>query len=74
MKKFEAGFAAWIVNNPLKIIVLSTMLVLIPGTGVTKLYFDSSYRLYFDKDNPQLLELEAIEATYTESHNRFEFQ
>lgn len=69
MKKFEAGFAAWIVNNPLKIIVLSIMLVLIPGTGVTKLYFDSSYRLYFDKDNPQLLELEAIEATYTESHN-----
>lgn len=69
MKQFEAGFAAWIVNNPLKIIVLSIMLVLIPGTGVTKLYFDSSYRLYFDKDNPQLLELEAIEATYTESHN-----
>jgi predicted RND superfamily exporter protein len=69
MRKFEAAFATWIVNNPLKIIAMCIALVIIPGTGLPKLYFDSSYRLYFEKENPQLLELEAIEATYTESHN-----
>jgi len=69
MRRFEAAFATWIVNNPLKIIAMCIALVIIPGTGLPKLYFDSSYRLYFEKENPQLLELEAIEATYTESHN-----
>ena len=69
MKRFEAGFATWIVNNRLKVIALSILLVIIPGTGLSKLYFDSSYRIFFGKDNPQLSELEAIEATYTESHN-----
>ena len=69
MRRFEAAFATWIVHNPLKVIALSILLVLIPGTGLPKLHFDSSYRLYFEKENPQLQELEAIEATYTESHN-----
>ena len=69
MKKFEAAFATWIVNNRLKVIALSFLLVLVPGTGMSKLYFDSSYRIFFSDDNPQLAELESIEATYTESHN-----
>ncbi len=40
-----------------------------PATGLSKLYFDSSYRVFFSEDNPELLNLEAIEATYNESHN-----
>lgn len=69
MKNFEAAFATWIVSNPIKVIIFSIALIAIPGTGLSKLYFDSSYRLYFGPDNPQLAELETIEATYSESHN-----
>jgi predicted RND superfamily exporter protein len=69
MKKFEAAFSAWIVRHPWTVIALSILLVAIPATGLSKLYFDSSYRVYFSDDNPELLNLEAIEATYNESHN-----
>ena len=61
MKNFEACFVAWIVNNPLKIIALCILLILVPSTGFPKLYFDTSYRVFFGKDNPQLAEFEAIE-------------
>jgi predicted RND superfamily exporter protein len=69
MKKFEAAYAAWIVCHPWTVIVLSILVVAVPATGLSKLYFDSSYRVYFSDDNPELLDLEAIEATYSESHN-----
>ncbi|MFT4583986.1 MAG: putative RND superfamily exporter protein [Gammaproteobacteria bacterium] len=69
MKSFEAAFASWIVRNPWIVIALSILLIAIPATGLSKLYFDSSYRVYFSNDNPELSNLETIEATYNESHN-----
>jgi len=69
VKHFEAAFATWVVNNRLKVIALSILLIIVPGTGLSKLYFDASYRVYFGEDNPQLADLEAIEAIYTENHN-----
>ncbi|MDA0823703.1 MAG: MMPL family transporter [Proteobacteria bacterium] len=69
MKRFEAAFASWIVHNPWKVIALSILVIAIPATGLPKLYFDSSYRVYFSDDNPELANLETIEATYNESHN-----
>lgn len=69
MKRFEAAFATWIVTHPWVVIALSCALIAIPATGLSNLYFDSSYRIYFGEDNPQLADLEAIEATYTENHN-----
>jgi predicted RND superfamily exporter protein len=69
VKHFETCFAAWIVNNPLKIIALCILLILVPSTGLPKLYFDTSYRVFFGEDNPQLAEFEAIEAIYTENYN-----
>ena len=69
MTHFEATFATWILNNRLKVIALSILLIIVPGTGLPKLYFDASYRVYFGEDNPQLADLEAIEAIYTENHN-----
>ena len=69
MKKFEAAFATWIVRHPWTVIAFSILLVSIPATGLSKLYFDSSYRVYFSDDNPELSNLETIEATYNESHN-----
>jgi len=69
VKNFETCFAAWIVNNPLKIIALCILLILVPSTGLPKLYFDTSYRVFFGEDNPQLAEFEAIEPIYTENYN-----
>ncbi|MFT4562599.1 MAG: putative RND superfamily exporter protein [Gammaproteobacteria bacterium] len=69
MTGFEARFANWIIANRLKVIALCILLVSIPATGLSKLYFDPSYRVFFGSENPQLSDLESIEATYTESNN-----
>ncbi len=37
--------------------------------GTKNLYFESSYRIFFDADNPQLLAHDDIENTYTKSDN-----
>lgn len=69
MKRFEAAFAHWIIHHRLLVIVLSLAVVTALGYGTTGLYFDSSYRVFFGKDNPQLLAFEALENTYTKNDN-----
>ena len=44
--------------------------------GCKNLYFETSYRIFFDSDNPQLIEHDEIESTYSKSDNvmfAFEF-
>lgn len=69
MNRFEAAFAKWVVSNRLLIIVACLAGVAAVGSGVSKIYIDSSYRVFFSKDNPQLLAFEALENTYTKNDN-----
>ncbi|MGE4617007.1 MAG: MMPL family transporter [Gammaproteobacteria bacterium] len=69
MDALEASFAKWILSHRGLVIVLALIGVLAGSYGVTKLYFDSSYRVFFGKDNPQLLAFEALENTYTKNDN-----
>jgi uncharacterized protein len=69
MKNFEAAYARWILGNRLIVIVLGLALVAALGYGCKNLYFDSSYRVFFGEDNPQLLAFERIENTYTKNDN-----
>ena len=39
------------------------------SSGIGKLYFDSSYRVFFSEKNPELLAFEALENTYTKDDN-----
>ncbi len=69
MNRFEAAFAKWVVSNRLLIIVACLAGVAVFGSGISKIYFDSSYRIFFGKDNPQLLAFESLENTYTKNDN-----
>ncbi|MCP5198666.1 MAG: MMPL family transporter [Gammaproteobacteria bacterium] len=69
MKRFEAAFARWVITYRWLVILLSLALVAALTSGVTRLYFDSSYRVFFSKDNPQLLAFETLERTYTKNDN-----
>ena len=69
MSNFEALYARWIVNHRITVIVLSLILVGAFGSGLPSLYFDSSYRAFFGKDNPQLIAFETLENTYTKNDN-----
>jgi predicted RND superfamily exporter protein len=51
------------------IIVLSVFIFLLSSLGLTRLSIDSDLRVFFSKDNPQLLQLEAVEKTYLKNEN-----
>ncbi len=69
MNKFESAFARWIINHRAIAIIVPLLLVAALASGLPKLYFDSSYRVFFGKDNPQLIAFESLEDTYTKNDN-----
>ncbi len=58
---------SWIVNNPLKIIIVSSILLMIFSIGLSKLTISNDFRVYLSKDNPQLLAFESFENNYVSS-------
>ena len=66
---FEATAANFIVARKWLLIALAAALVAILSSGIGKLYFDSSYRVFFSDKNPELLAFEALENTYTKDDN-----
>ena len=51
------------------VIVVSVTLFLLCSLGLSRLTIDSDLRVFFSKDNPQLLQLEAVEKTYLKNEN-----
>ena len=66
---FETLGANFIVANKWFLIALAIVLVATLSSGMSKLYFDSSYRVFFSEKNPELLAFEALENTYTKDDN-----
>ncbi|MEX2480683.1 MAG: MMPL family transporter [Gammaproteobacteria bacterium] len=69
MKHFEAAFARWIIGHRLVVIAGCLIAAALLASGIPRLYFDSSYRVFFSEDNPQLKAFEALEETYTKNDN-----
>ena len=52
------------------LVILATLVgVAVAASGIARLEFSGSYRLFFDEDNPQLIALEELENTYGKSEN-----
>ncbi len=69
MQKFEERFAKWVVAVPRRIVVVSLILTALAGGGSAFLEFSVDFRIFFTRDNPQLLALETLENTYGKSDN-----
>jgi len=54
----------WILNHRFVVIFISLLFVGFAGTGALFIEETSDYRIYFDKDDPLLQNLEALEETY----------
>ena len=69
--KREVGVTVgeWVVRNPWLVIVLSIVLIMLVGSGGRFLVFDTDYRAFFSKENPQMLAFEELQDTYTKNDN-----
>ena len=63
------AFSRGIIRWRWLVILLTLLAVGVAGSGVRFLRFDTDYRIFFDKDNPQLLAFENLQDTYTKNDN-----
>ena len=71
MDALESRLGGWVIAARWPIIVGALVLVGIAASGTAFLEFSADHRIYFEKDNPQLLAYEAMEDTYTKGSNVF---
>ncbi len=69
MEQFEQGLGKWVIRHRWLIILLSLIVVLIAANGASKLHFTTNYRIFFSKENPELLAFDALENTFTKNDN-----
>jgi len=63
----QLGF--FVTTYPKRIVLVASLIMLSLSAGMKNLEFKNDYRVYFSKENPQLLAFEAIQATYSKSDN-----
>ena len=62
-------YGQWVVSHPWITILATLILVMAAASGGRLLSFTTDYRVFFSKDNPQLLAFESLENTYTKNDN-----
>ena len=71
MHALESRLGGWAIAFRWPIIVITMVLVGVAASGTLFLEFSADHRIYFSKDNPQLLAHDAMENTYGKSGNVF---
>ncbi len=57
-------YTNWIIKHHKFVVIFSLLLVILAAVGLKNLTTTSDFRIYFSKDNPQLITFEKLEATY----------
>lgn len=68
-QQFGERWGKWVIQYRWPVLILSIALAMALGSGGAKLGFDGDYRVFFKKDNPQLLAYEALQRKYTQDDN-----
>lgn len=63
------AYTRWIIKWRWAVIVASLALTFLAASGARFLMFDSNYRAFFSKENPQLQAFEALQDIYTKNDN-----
>jgi len=63
------GFGNWVIRFRWLIIPTTLLLVFVVASGARFLGFATDYRVFFSKDNPQLVAFETLQNTYTKNDN-----
>jgi predicted RND superfamily exporter protein len=62
-------YAQWVVDHPFVVILLTLLMVFAAASGGRFLAFTTDYRVFFSKDNPELVAFESLEKMYTKNDN-----
>ena len=62
-------YSDWVIRWRFIIVPLVLLVAFVLATGGKNLEFTNDYRYFFSEDNPQLLEFEALQDTYTKNDN-----
>lgn len=71
MRKLESRLGDWAIERRRTIIAAACALSAVAASGTAFLEYSADDRIYFSKDNPQLVAAEAMEKTYGETSNVF---
>lgn len=66
---FKEAFIDWLLTHSIKIMIVNLLLVLAVGFGASHLYIDTDWKIFFDKDDPNLIAEEHLQSTYGKSDN-----
>ncbi len=65
----KTSIAKFLINYRYPLIILSIIIVSITSIGMQQLRFNGDYKIFFSKDNPQLVAFEEIERSYTKTES-----
>ena len=71
LEEFESQLGGWVIRWRWPVIAASLVLAAVATGGTLFLEFSADHRVYFSKNNPQLLAYETMEDTYGKSDNVF---
>lgn len=69
MHRFEKNFGPMVLRLRWVILVVTLLVVAACASGLVKLTFTQSYRVFFGPDNPQLLAFDLVEKSYSKNDN-----
>ncbi len=69
LDRFAQSFATTIVHHKWWFILFTFIIVGIAGAGISKLRFNADSKVFFSKENPQLVAYEKIEQIYSDDDN-----
>ncbi|MDE0696070.1 MAG: hypothetical protein OXH76_09600 [Boseongicola sp.] len=71
VRRLESRLGGWAIERRRTIIAAAFVLSAVAASGTAFLEFSADDRIYFFRDNPQLVAAEAMENTYGETSNVF---
>ena len=66
---YKNEFGGWVIRFRWWFILFAIVLVFAAASGARFLGFSTDYRVFFSKDNPQLVAFETLQNTYTKNDN-----
>ncbi len=69
VEQYVPGYTRWIIRWRWLVVVASLIAVAAAGYGLRNFAFTADYKVYFGKDNPELITFQKFENTYTNTEN-----